>query len=107
MQGAWPKDYIGKEVFEHPSKTWSQVFVRWTWIDDWTPGNSDGALFWSPTALCGGGEYGIATYSFGHDKDNSNTFIRVEVSESLNNYLSITQKKDAMIQMKTAYTLWA
>jgi hypothetical protein len=80
MQGTWPEEYIGKEVHEHPSKSWSQVLVRWSWNDNWTPGNSYGALYWSPTALFGGGEYDIPLYDFGRDKRSDEVFVRVEVS---------------------------
>lgn len=59
------------------------MLVRWAWNDNWAPGNSYGALYWSPTALFGGGEHGIPTYDFGRDKRSDEVFVRVEVSVAL------------------------
>jgi len=58
-------------VHEHSSKTWPQVFVHWSWSDHWTPGNSDGALFWSPIGLFGGGEDGIPIYDVTYEEVKS------------------------------------
>jgi len=86
LQETWPEEYIGKEVHGDASKPWPQVFVRWSWSDNWTPGNSDGTLFWSPTALFGGSEGGIPIYDFGLEKISSERLFvrtvmaRVEVS---------------------------
>ena len=47
------------------------MFVHWSWSDHWTPGNSDGALFWSPIGLFGGGEDGIPIYDVTYEEVKS------------------------------------
>ena len=89
-QGVWPAAYIGKEVHEHASGAWPAVLVRWAWADQWAPGA--GALFWGPTALCGGGEYGVTTYDLGRDKRPEDVFVRIEVSAILECAKDATQR---------------